>query len=138
VPGLIEVTGSVPDVRPYLRDAAVVIVPLRVGGGTRLKVLEAMGMAKPIVATTVGAEGVALTHGKDALLVDAPDAFTSAVTAVLSDPAYAERLGRQARRLAEAQYGWDAIVSRLEALYEASRTGARPQAPMRSAVGVAR
>ncbi|HZS10864.1 MAG TPA: glycosyltransferase [Nitrospirales bacterium] len=129
----IEVTGFVSEVNPYVSDAAVMIVPLRVGGGTRLKVLEAMAMGKAIVSTTVGAEGIAVTPGADIVFADDPASFATAVLQLLDKPAHAERLGAAARRLAEARYDWDGIVDRLEALYlagAARRSGGTVAAPL--------
>jgi polysaccharide biosynthesis protein PslH len=114
----IEVTGFVDAVEPYIDAAAVVIVPLRLGGGTRLKIVEAMSKAKPIVSTRVGAEGIDVVDGESALLADDPQAFADRVEQVLADTALAKRLGAAARRLAVDHYSWPALVSRLERVYE--------------------
>lgn len=113
----IEVTGLVDDLRPHLAEAALTIVPLRIGGGTRLKVLEAMAMAKPIVSTTLGAEGIDVASGREVLLADEPPAFAAAVGRLLDDPALGERLGRAARALAEARYSWNAAADELERFF---------------------
>jgi len=114
----VEFTGFVEDLRPRALDAAVYVVPLRAGSGTRLKILEAMAMGKAIVSTRIGAEGIGLVDGEDALLADTPQDFADAVCRLLKDPALRERLGRAARRAAERDYGWDAIGQRLLAVYE--------------------
>ncbi len=114
----VDIVGFVPDVRPYIERAAVAIVPLRVGGGTRLKILEAMAMGKAVVSTSLGAEGIEAQSGRDLLLADGPEAFAAAVVRVLEDPALADRLGAAARRLVEERYGWPAAVRKLEAFYQ--------------------
>src|SRR5207244_3313106 len=91
------ITGAVADVRPYLEAARAVIVPLRVGGGTRLKILEAMAMAKPVISTRLGAEGLGVTGGRDILLADDPASFADEVRRVLDDTDLAAQLGSAAR-----------------------------------------
>ncbi len=113
----VTLTGRVPDVRPYIAGAGVYVVPLRIGGGTRLKVLEAMAMGRPIVSTRLGCDGFAFTGGQEVVFADEPAAFAASVLALLRDPAQAAALGRRARQHVEAELGWDAIVPRLEALY---------------------
>lgn len=108
----IEVTGSVPDVRPYIERAAIFIVPIRVGGGTRLKIFEAMAMERPVVSTAIGAEGLPLRHGTDALLADEPRAFADAVVSLLVDPARASEIGQAAAAAVRAEYGWDGVAAR--------------------------
>src|SRR5262249_35918041 len=93
----VVVTGLVDDVRPYLERAAVVIAPLRIGGGTRLKIVEAMAMGKPVVATSLGAEGLDVVDGEDILLADTPEDFAGQVVRALGDAALARRLGEAAR-----------------------------------------
>jgi polysaccharide biosynthesis protein PslH len=93
-----------------------VLVPMRSGGGTRLKVLDALASGRPLVSTTMGAEGIELTDGRDALLADEPGAFAGAAARVLGgDDALAARLGAAGRRLAEDTYDWRAIGARLAA-----------------------
>src|SRR5437764_3734172 len=92
----IIVTGRVADVRPYIESAAAYIVPLRIAGGTRLKIFEAMAMEKAVVSTTVGAEGLPLSDGVELLLADEPVAFANAVVRVLTDSAFASELGQRA------------------------------------------
>src|SRR6478736_636542 len=113
----LSIVGLVDDLMPHLERATAVVVPLRIGGGTRLKIVEAMAKSKAIVSTSVGAEGIEVTHGKDVLLADTPNDFASQVLSVLDDPALASRLGHNARRLAEDRYAWSAVVRNLEAFY---------------------
>jgi len=111
------VTGLVDDVRPYMERASVVIAPLRIGGGTRLKIVEAMAMGKPIVATRIGAEGLDVNDGEHILLADTAEEFAGQVVRVLDDSALARRLGQAARQRAESLYTWRAAVDRLEGFY---------------------
>jgi sugar transferase (PEP-CTERM/EpsH1 system associated) len=115
----IVVTGCVDDVRPYIAGAAVYAVPLRIGGGTRLKVLEAMAMGKAIVSTALGCEGFDLVPDQELVVADEPAQFAAAVLGLLRDPERRERLGRAARRFAGSRYDWRIIVPRLERIYEA-------------------
>jgi glycosyltransferase involved in cell wall biosynthesis len=135
----VEVTGAVDDVRAHLAQAAAVVVPLRLGGGTRLKILEAMAMAKPIVSTTIGAEGIDLVHERHLLLADEPEQFAAAVGRLLDDTGLAARLGEEGRALVSARYSCAASTRRLEEfLREVLATGATassPQTGRRSAPG---
>lgn len=118
MPG-VTITGYVSDVRPYIAGATVYVAPLRVGGGTRLKLLEAMAMAKPIVSTTVGAEGFPVVNGQEIILTDEPEAFAGQVLSLLDNPARRRELGQAGQTFAQANYGWDALVPQLEKVYEA-------------------
>jgi glycosyltransferase involved in cell wall biosynthesis len=102
----IRITGRVEDVRPFMDEAAVYIVPLRIGGGTRLKIFEAMAMAKPIVSTTIGAEGLPVRDEAELLLADTPEEFSAAVVRLLEDEALAKRLGANGCRLVREKYSW--------------------------------
>ncbi len=113
----VELTGFVEDLRPHLAAAEVVVVPLQLGGGTRLKIVEAMAMGKPIVSTTLGAEGIAAVPGRDILIEDEPAAFADAVNRLLSDPGLADRIGQSARKLAVDRYGWSGAARTLEGFY---------------------
>ncbi len=108
----LTVTGFVDDVRPYIERAAVYIVPLRVGGGTRLKIYEAMAMEKPIVSTTIGAEGLPLRHGRDLLVADSPRDFAREVLRLLARPERARELGRAAAARARSEFGWENVARR--------------------------
>jgi sugar transferase (PEP-CTERM/EpsH1 system associated) len=112
----VELAGFVEDLRPSLAAAAAVIVPLRLGGGTRLKILEAMAMARPVVSTTLGAEGIDVASGRELLLADDPALFAAALRRLLEDPALGARLGAAARTLVEERYAWRASALVLERL----------------------
>jgi sugar transferase (PEP-CTERM/EpsH1 system associated) len=116
-PGRVEVTGFVEDVRPYLRAASVVVVPLRVGGGTRFKILEAMAMGKAVVSTALGAEGIACTPGRDILIATNPQEFASYVLKVLDSLDIRKRLGIAGRELVKRHYDWNVIGQKLEDVY---------------------
>ena len=109
----IEVTGTVPSVVEHLREAAVVVVPLRIGGGTRLKIFEAMATGKAVVSTTIGAEGLDVHHGQDILLADDARAFADAVISILSEEEKRKSFERAAAELA-GQYDWAIIARRFE------------------------
>lgn len=111
----VRVTGTVSDVRPYAAEAAVFVVPLRVGGGTRLKIFEALAMGKAVVSTAVGAEGLPLVPGTHFVQADAPAEFADAVVALLRDPARRRALGRAGRRLVEERYSWAQVAREFEA-----------------------
>jgi sugar transferase (PEP-CTERM/EpsH1 system associated) len=120
----VRVTGRVDDVRPFVRDAAVYIVPLRIGGGTRLKIFEAMSMGKAIVSTTVGAEGLPVTGGEHLLLADEPRAFARDVVRLIRDGERRRALEAAARALVVARYDWSAVAVALEnALLQISDSG---------------
>jgi polysaccharide biosynthesis protein PslH len=114
----VVLTGSVPDVRPYLQQAAVVVVPIRMGGGTRLKVVEALAMSKAVVSTTIGCEGIRVSDGEHLLKADDPQSFASSVASLLADTARAEALGRAGRALMVKEYSWARSASRLEDLFQ--------------------
>jgi sugar transferase (PEP-CTERM/EpsH1 system associated) len=116
-PGIV-VTGWVEDVRPYIAGAALYVIPLRMGGGTRLKVLEAMAMGKAIVSTALGCEGFDLVPGQELVIADTPDEFAAAVLALLRDPDRRQAIGHTAQQYASARYDWHMIVPRLEQAYE--------------------
>ena len=126
----VRVTGTVEDVRPYLSEAAVVVVPLRVGGGTRLKIFEALAMGKAVVATGVGAEGLPLVSGTHYLRGDAPDDFARAVESLLKDPDRRKALGTAGRRLIEEKFAWPEVARQFAARCEEVVCGAsRAAAP---------
>ena len=113
----VTVTGWVEDVRPYIADATVYVAPLRMGGGTRLKLLEAMAISKPVVATRLGAEGYPVTDGRELVLADTPAEFAQAVIALLNSSARRAELGQSARTFVERRYDWRVIVPRIEQVY---------------------
>ena len=109
----VEVTGTVPSVSDYLRDAAVVIVPLRIGGGTRLKIFEAMAMGKALVSTTIGAEGLDVSSGENCILADDPSSFGDSILTLLSDVQLRRKYEKAAAALA-ARYDWSNIARQFE------------------------
>lgn len=126
-PGLVElgrrdpsvvVTGRVDDVRPFIEDARVYIVPIRIGGGTRLKIFEAMAMEKPIISTTVGAEGLPVTDGEELLLADTPEAFAAGLVRLLEDSDFASALGKRAARAVRERFGWEQVATSFAAACE--------------------
>lgn len=112
--------GFVADVRPYLWQAAICIVPLRGGGGTRLKILEALAAGCPVVSTTIGAEGLELVDGRDLLIADDPLSFARRVLQLLAEPNQARSLARQGRQTVAVRYDWQVIAPQLEEAYQAT------------------
>jgi len=110
----IRVTGRVEDVRPFMESASVYIVPLRIGGGTRLKIFEAMAMGKAVVSTTVGAEGLPVEAGTHALIADEPHAFARAVVRLIRDVDRRRQIERAARALVLERYDWSSVAEALE------------------------
>lgn len=132
----VQVTGTVDDVRSHMAEAAVYIVPLRIGGGTRLKIFEAMSMGKAVVSTTVGAEGLPLEPGTHVLVGDTTEAFADAVVRLVRDPGLRATLGAAAHRLVAERYDWSAVAGSLEQALDAAARGrhghqdlARPSQP---------
>jgi sugar transferase (PEP-CTERM/EpsH1 system associated) len=114
----INVTGYVEDITPHLQRAGVMIVPLRAGGGMRVKILDALAQGMPIVSTTLGAEGIAVEPGRDLLIADTPEEFAQAILQLLDDPDLAARLGAAGRRLMEQTYDYRVACQPLEAIYQ--------------------
>ncbi|MBK8248053.1 MAG: glycosyltransferase [Gemmatimonadetes bacterium] len=106
----VTVTGTVPDVRPYLERAGALVVPLRIGGGTRLKIYEGMSMGRPTVSTTIGAEGLPVHHGAEILIADSATDFAAAVAGVLADPSSADALGQRAAARVRRDFSWDGVA----------------------------
>ena len=129
--GAIVLTGEVPDARPFIAGASVYVVPMRIGGGVRLKLLEALSLEVPVASTAMGAEGVAgLRGGEHCLLADDPAGLADAVLRLLGDAPLARRLGQAGRALVRERYDWRSIVPRLEALYASALAERRVSAPM--------
>jgi polysaccharide biosynthesis protein PslH len=124
----ITITGTVRDVRPWMERAAVFVVPLRVGGGTRLKILEALACGRAVVSTSLGCEGLDVTNGDDILVADTPSDFAKAVVQCLRDPELRQRLGARGRVLVERRYRWDAIGHGLSKFYRELRDAAARRA----------
>jgi sugar transferase (PEP-CTERM/EpsH1 system associated) len=114
----VTVTGRVDDVRPYMEEAAVYIVPLRIGGGTRLKIYEAMAMEKPVVSTTIGAEGLPVTDGAEIVLADTPDSFAAAVVRLLQQENLSAEIGQRAATTVRAKFGWESVADSFAAICE--------------------
>ncbi|HPM42618.1 MAG TPA: glycosyltransferase [Candidatus Omnitrophota bacterium] len=119
------VTGTVDDVRPYVADADIFIVPLRIGGGTRLKILEAMAMGKAVISTSVGCEGLEVTDGVDIIIEDDPRLFAGKIDALMSDTDTRKRLGLAGRRLVETKYDWKSISKTLDAAWVSTTGGSQ-------------
>ena len=111
----VTVTGTVDDIRPYVEQAAVYIVPLRIGGGTRLKIPEALAMGKAIVSTTIGAEGLPLEEGRHILRADEPKVFADRVVELLRDREHRKRLGQAGRHLMVEKFSWAQVAGDFEA-----------------------
>ena len=114
----VTVTGGVPDVRPYYKRAWLQMVPLRIGGGTRLKIVESLAIGTPVVSTTIGAQGLELKHGENILLADDPDTFAGEISRALSDPALLRRIEENGIATANERFGWPAIGARLARYYD--------------------
>ncbi len=114
----VNVAGYVPDPAPYLERAGVFIVPLRAGGGMRVKILEALARGLPLVTTTLGCEGIAVEHGRHVLIADTPEAFARETLHLLENRALADELGRNGRRLVEDLYDYRAACRPLDGLYQ--------------------
>jgi len=123
--GFIDMIGTVPDVRPYVHRAGIYIVPLRIGGGSRLKILEALAMGKAIVSTTIGAEGLGLEDGRHLLLADSPEDFAAAIVRLAGDADLQASLGSAGRSFVERHYSWDRIALHQKALWERLATSGR-------------
>lgn len=135
IPG-VTVTGTVPDVRPYLERASIMVVPLRIGGGTRLKILEGMAMELPVVSTAVGAEGLPLIPDQHILLADSGADFARALLALLDDPAGARALGGRAAAQVRAHHGWDRAAESFSNLCDAAIRHRQSPASTIAATGV--
>jgi len=116
IPG-VTVTGWVEDVRPYISDAGVFIVPLRIGGGTRLKILQALAMEKAVVSTNIGCEGLNLQPNEHILVADEPRQFADETVRLIRDRSLRRRLGENGKTFVQERYDWDVIVKKLELVY---------------------
>jgi glycosyltransferase involved in cell wall biosynthesis len=128
----ILVTGTVPRVLNHLEETAVFVVPLRVGGGTRLKIFEAMAAGRAVVSTSIGAEGLDVVDGEDIVLADTAASFADAIIGLLNDTERRNRLGRAAAASA-ARHDWGAIADRMEAILR--RVAGAPASRRAAAVG---
>lgn len=114
----VEVTGEVPDIRPYLAKAAVVVAPVRIGGGTRLKIVEGLAMGKAIVSTSLGCEGIPVRDREHLMIADDPEAFASRIIELFERPELGSEFARSGRYLVEQEYSWETAAERLDALYQ--------------------
>jgi sugar transferase (PEP-CTERM/EpsH1 system associated) len=112
----VQITGEVADIRPYVQSASVYVVPLRVGGGTRLKIFEAMAMGKAVVSTSVGAEGLPVQHNDNIILANGAEEFARSVVELLRDSARRYELGHAARQLVEQNYSWSSASAQFDAV----------------------
>lgn len=119
----VTVTGGVPDVRPYYRQAWLQVVPLRIGGGTRLKIVESLAIGTPVVSTTIGAQGLELKHGEDILLADTVADFAKQTAILLKDAAMRSRLEERGMTIAHDRFGWRTIGRQLSRHYESLGIG---------------
>jgi glycosyltransferase involved in cell wall biosynthesis len=117
LPG-IEVTGTVADVRPYYREAVAAIVPLKVGGGSRLKILEAMAAGVPVISTTLGAEGLALEPDKNILIADTNEKTVEAIVSLTEQAEQRKQLGDAGRALVSKRYDWTTVGANLFETYQ--------------------
>lgn len=117
IPG-VEVTGTVDDVRPFYEEALAAVVPLRVGGGSRLKILEAMAAGVPVISTSLGAEGLEVRREENILIAETPLEFCNALTRIVEDPDLSERLVANGRALVNQQYDWSTLGTRLAAVHQ--------------------
>ncbi|MFU8862119.1 MAG: glycosyltransferase [Cyclonatronaceae bacterium] len=113
----IIVTGFVEDTRPYIEKSSVYVVPLRMGGGTRLKIMEAMAVRKPIVTTSIGCEGIDVINGESILIADNPDEFAGRVVELFKNPGRANGLTEKGYELVKNQYRWESIGHQMERAY---------------------
>lgn len=113
----VRVTGTVEDIRPYVARGSVYVVPLRVGGGTRIKIFEAMAMGKAVVSTAIGAEGLPVSHGKDIVLADDPADFAGQTVRLLQNQLLRNQMGSRARELVEQHYSWRRVGADCEAVF---------------------
>jgi glycosyltransferase involved in cell wall biosynthesis len=114
----VVVTGWVEDIKPYIARSSVYIAPLWLGTGMRVKILEAWGMAKPVVTTSVGSQGIDCTPGEDILIADDPQGFAAQTVRLLRDRVLRDKLGRNGRKRVEAKYDWEIVIRQVEGMYD--------------------
>ncbi len=117
-PGAVKVTGYVPELPPYLEQSALMVVPVRAGGGMRVRILEAFAYAMPVVTTTIGLEGIHAEPERDVLVADTASDFAKRVVELLEDTSLQEKLSTNGRRLAETKYDWQVVLSAMKPIYE--------------------
>jgi len=114
----VEVWGDVPEVEPFYRRASIAVVPLRAGSGSRLKILEAMALGRPVVSTTKGAEGLEIEAGKDFLAADDPAAFAESIKMLFNEPGLYQNISSHARKTVEEKYDWSEAARKMSAIYD--------------------
>jgi len=114
----VTLTGTVPDIRPYLWNAQVSIVPLRIGSGTRLKIYESMAAGAPVVSTSVGAEGLPLSPGEHLLIADTPESFAASCVTLLESAEKRRAMAQRAWELVSARFSWESVAQAFEALLD--------------------
>ncbi len=130
----VNLYSDVPDVRPFLRRATVMAVPLRVGGGSRLKILESLACELPVVSTKIGAEGLDLQPGKDLVVVDDVESMATALVRSLRSPREMSQMAKSGREVVVARYGWDALAETLSGVWEDCHMAARRSTPEAAAI----
>ena len=129
----VTVTGGVPDVRPYYKRAWLQIVPLRIGGGTRLKIVESLGIGTPVVSTTIGAQGLDLKHDQDILLADSAERFVDETARALQSTELRERIQRTGMQTAHARLSWTKLGADLSAVYKQLQSTPEPERELQPA-----
>jgi glycosyltransferase involved in cell wall biosynthesis len=114
----ITTTGFVPELDPYFAESAISVVPVRAGGGMRVRILEAFARAAPVVTTTVGIEGIDARFGEDVLVADSPEDFAGSVITLLQDKELQQKLAINGRRLVESKYDWQVVLGELDKVYQ--------------------
>ena len=117
-PDTVKITGYVPDLIPYLEQSSLMVVPVRAGGGMRVRILEAFAYAMPVVTTTIGLEGINAELEKDVLVADTADDFANQVSELLENVSLQEKLSTNGRHLAETKYDWQVVLSGMSSIYE--------------------
>lgn len=116
-PGVITVTGYVPELKPQLEQAALMVIPVRAGSGMRVRILEALAQAMPLVTTTIGLEGIDAQHGEEVLVADSAEDFAAEVIRLMGDPDLQAKLAQQGRCLAEQAYDWHVVLKKLDQVF---------------------
>jgi glycosyltransferase involved in cell wall biosynthesis len=131
----VELHASVPDVRPYLASCGLMVVPLRIGGGSRLKILEALACGTPVVSTRIGAEGLSLEAGRHLSVVEGVENLAPALATAIRNPAAAQKQAQSGRQHVLRHYDWDVLADRLDAVWRAVAAGPTPALPKRGGEG---